>query len=328
MQAEPDEPPHPWTDAEEPLGLVRTLLLLPCIPLLLALLPVRLLLLLILSLTSKLCCAIGGRSLPFVELSHAVIGRCLMITCGVWPGLFEVNGCIDPAAPVLVIAPHMGLLDICVMMAAARCPRPVGFKVHAHNPLVGHIFRAVNGIAVSKPRAEVDAVSPVKVVPEPTAATGTAGTGKGSSANAAVRQAILDHKASFKPNSGERPIGLLPEGTTANGRSLLRFFSGAFAGGSPVQPVVVTYPHRYFNAACFLRSLPEHLLRQLVQPWQRVRVDFLPMCVPSEEEARDPSLFAENVRKVMAAAAKLPLSDRDAKQLYAEYRSKQKTVAL
>merc|ERR1712176_894077 len=37
------------------------------------------------------------------------------------------------------------------------------------------------------------------------------------------------------------PVLIFPEGTTTNGLSLLRFKSGGFLAGAPVQPVVLTY---------------------------------------------------------------------------------------
>lgn len=38
-----------------------------------------------------------------------------------------------------------------------------------------------------------------------------------------------------------RPILLFPEGTTTNGNFLLRFRTGAFIAGVPVQPTIVKY---------------------------------------------------------------------------------------
>merc|ERR1712080_436729 len=133
------------------------------------------------------------------------------------------------------------------------------------------------------------------------------------SASASVRQAIVDHKSVFRP--GHKPIALFPEGTATNGRALLRFFSGAFEGGGAVQPILLTYSFHYFNAAAFLTSPPAHICRALLTPWQHVCIEFLPLYVPSEAEAVDPELYAENVRQALAKAGDLALSTYDARML-------------
>jgi lysophosphatidylcholine acyltransferase / lyso-PAF acetyltransferase len=38
-----------------------------------------------------------------------------------------------------------------------------------------------------------------------------------------------------------RPILLFPEGTTTNGRYMLRFRTGGFIAGVPVQPIILKY---------------------------------------------------------------------------------------
>ena len=42
---------------------------------------------------------------------------------------------------------------------------------------------------------------------------------------------------------------------------MLKFFTGAFEGGSSVQPIVLSYPFRYFNSPAFLGNTGEHLLK-------------------------------------------------------------------
>jgi lysophosphatidylcholine acyltransferase/lyso-PAF acetyltransferase len=148
-----------------------------------------------------------------------------------------------------------------------------------------------------------------------TAATAAATAAHGSVTHA-VREAILEHKQRFRP--GDTPIGILPEGSTHNGRGLLTFFSGAFQGGSPVQPVTLRYPFRYHNTAAFLTTLTGHVLGLLLAPWVAMEVCFLPTHVPSEEERADPERMAEAVRGRMAAALGMPLHAIGAKELRKE----------
>lgn len=48
---------------------------------------------------------------------------------------------------------------------------------------------------------------------------------------------------------------------------------------------------------CFRLKL---LWLTLTQPYSYCEIEFLPVYVPNEEEKRDPKLFANNVRAVMA----------------------------
>ena len=99
----------------------------------------------------------------------------------------------------------------------------------------------------------------------------------------------------------------------------MKFFSGAFEGGGPVQPVLLSYPYRHFHAAFFGAGMGDHVLRLLVNPWQRVEVNYLPVYHPTAEEHENAELYAENVRLVMAAAAGLQPSTYGAKELRKEY---------
>ena len=118
----------------------------------------------------------------------------------------------------------------------------------------------------------------------------------------------LREQIHFATEKGHKPIVLLPEGTCHNGHALLKFFTGAFEGGGPVQPVILRYPYRRVNAANFYASLGSHMLRLLLAPWVHMHVTYLPVYRPSEAEAAEPELYAENVRQTMSRAAGLPLS--------------------
>ncbi|TNN41228.1 Lysophosphatidylcholine acyltransferase 1 [Liparis tanakae] len=83
-------------------------------------------------------------------------------------------------------------------------------------------------------------------------------------------------------SGGEWPqIMIFPEGTCTNRSGLILFKAGAFIPGLPVQPVVMRYTNKLY----------------------------LPIYSPSPEEKESPTLFANNVRKIMAKALELPLVD-------------------
>jgi 1-acyl-sn-glycerol-3-phosphate acyltransferase len=173
----------------------------------------------------------------------------------------SLEGRLDRRAPIIVIAPHLGLYDMFCMMYTARCPRPIAMATWGKNPLIRAIFDAVDGIGVRfTPNCTTPAnQATAKVAPLPAEAiTAT----KPRSGAAAVREAIVEHKRDFC--TGDKPIAILPEGTTSNGRALLKFFSGAFEGGGTVQPVLLTYSFSHYNAAAFITSAPAHVGRALL----------------------------------------------------------------
>uniref|UniRef100_A0AAQ5ZLB4 Phospholipid/glycerol acyltransferase domain-containing protein n=1 Tax=Amphiprion ocellaris TaxID=80972 RepID=A0AAQ5ZLB4_AMPOC len=87
-------------------------------------------------------------------------------------------------------------------------------------------------------------------------------------------------------------IMIFSEGTCTNRSGLILFKAGAFIPGLPVQPVILRYPNK---------------LDTVTWTWQGP--GYLPIYTPSEEEKKNPALFANNVRKLMAKALELPLTD-------------------
>ena len=230
------------------------------------------------------------------------------------------------------MAPHVGLVEgiFCIYDSF---PRPVILKPYIQIPLIRQLFCASGGLAVPL-RAMGSASAPASAsasAPEPAKPRG------------AIKEAILRHKRSYDPAAGMAPVVLLPEGVTHNGLSVLKFFSGAFEGGTPVQarhprpprpaparahaarasqPLTIEYPFVHYNAAAFLSTLPVHLLRLLVTPHMRVRANYLPLHTPSDAECADAELMAANVREIMARSLNLPLSEYGSKELRVEFAKK------
>eukprot|EP00322_Chrysochromulina_rotalis_P015746 CAMPEP_0115853354 /NCGR_PEP_ID=MMETSP0287-20121206/13461_1 /TAXON_ID=412157 /ORGANISM="Chrysochromulina rotalis, Strain UIO044" /LENGTH=214 /DNA_ID=CAMNT_0003307429 /DNA_START=367 /DNA_END=1011 /DNA_ORIENTATION=+ len=205
-------------------------------------------------------------------------------------------------------------MEAIVFLCVARPPPvPVMLEAYAKLPVVKTLFAALHGLAVP-----LKAAGTLAEFRENCTQTGDGGQPSGRTA--AVRDAIKQYKATWQP--GQPPLGILPEGTTTNGRVLVKFFTGAFDGGGAIQPILVQFPFRRRNAAAWLRGgLGDYILSILLNPWQRVVITFLPATQPQTlEEEADPAAFAERVRFDMASACSLPLSDYTAKMLRDEDR--------
>lgn len=105
-------------------------------------------------------------------------------------------------------------------------------------------------------------------------------------------------------------IAICPEGTCCNGSKLLRFKSGAFAPGLPVQPMVLKYTN---SSAMDTTSWTYDGLSfftiawlTLCNLWTRIEVSRLPAYIPNDEEKSDARLFADNVRKYVSQKTGIP----------------------
>ncbi|XP_030268873.1 lysophosphatidylcholine acyltransferase 1 [Sparus aurata] len=113
-------------------------------------------------------------------------------------------------------------------------------------------------------------------------------------------------------SEGEWPqIMIFPEGTCTNRSGLILFKAGAFIPGLPVQPVVLRYPNE-LDTVTWTWQGPgafKILWLTLCQPHNPMEIEYLPIYTPSDEEKQNPALFANNVRKLMAKALEVPLTD-------------------
>ncbi|XP_026156365.1 lysophosphatidylcholine acyltransferase 1 isoform X2 [Mastacembelus armatus] len=106
-------------------------------------------------------------------------------------------------------------------------------------------------------------------------------------------------------------IMIFSEGTCTNRSGLILFKAGAFIPGLPVQPVVLRYPNK-LDTVTWTWQGPgafKILWLTLCQPHNPMEIEYLPIYTPSNEEKENPALFANNVRKLMARALELPLTD-------------------
>ncbi|XP_058475973.1 lysophosphatidylcholine acyltransferase 1 [Solea solea] len=113
-------------------------------------------------------------------------------------------------------------------------------------------------------------------------------------------------------SGGEWPqIMIFPEGTCTNRSGVILYKAGAFIPGLPVQPVVLRYPNQ-LDTVTWTWQGPgalKILWLTLCQPHNPMEIEYLPVYTPSKEEKENPALFANNVRRLMAKALELPLTE-------------------
>ncbi|GLH16239.1 Uncharacterized protein GBIM_20573 [Gryllus bimaculatus] len=97
---------------------------------------------------------------------------------------------------------------------------------------------------------------------------------------------------------GAPSVLIFPEGTCTNRSCLITFKPGAFYPGVPVQPVCIRYPNKLDTVTWTWEG-----------PGASCEIEFLPVYHPDARERADPKLFASNVRRLMARALGVPVSD-------------------
>ena len=125
-----------------------------------------------------------------------------------------------------------------------------------------------------------------------------------------------NNAARIHEDDSDFTITLTSEGTMTNGRGLIKFRTGAFVGKADVQPIIIRYLNKDFDNCWIKTSSPlwKHLIMTISQPRNPVRVYLLEPYSPSQEEAENPILYSENVRKYMAEKTGLPLLDATYKE--------------
>eukprot|EP00439_Symbiodinium_sp_Y106_P063527 s2604_g9.t2 len=120
------------------------------------------------------------------------------------------------------------------------------------------------------------------------------------------------------------PMMIFPQGVITNGFALTQFNVGAFSPGVPVVPVCLRYPWRHYNPAGCGRNhaLGIALLRTLLQFKNECHIEILDTYAPSPEEVADDRLFANNVRRVMAARLGVPCTEQSYEDAFLAFGSR------
>jgi 1-acyl-sn-glycerol-3-phosphate acyltransferase len=177
----------------------------------------------------------------------------------------------------LYVAPHICMLEAMMLIWAKGHIRPMTAEFTRRLPVFGPFVHAADPIYVKRGKTE-----------------------GGPSVVDLLRESL--------ETTPYRHL-IFPEGTFTNGDSLIQFKSGAFAPGHPVTPIVFTYPEYrpFWNRE--ESGFGMQLFRMLSRVRTPVTMEFLPTYHPSDAERADARLYAENVRKTIAAHCGRPMSD-------------------
>lgn len=183
-------------------------------------------------------------------------------------------------APVLVVAPHSGFLDMLVLFRT-NLAAVVSRSENRNLPVIGALLEFNQAVLVSRKDPE-------------------------------SRKKAIAQVTERLTSDGYWPQMLMfPEGTTTNGSALIKFKPGAFLAGVPVQPVLLHYPNKLDTVRWTYKGTTwvESLWHTTSQFYTNSTIEFLPVYNPSQEEKNDPNLYADNVQKLMAKALGVPATD-------------------
>ncbi|KAF5905934.1 lysophosphatidylcholine acyltransferase 1-like [Clarias magur] len=182
-------------------------------------------------------------------------------------------------APILTLAPHSSYFDA---MPVTMTMASIVMKAESKDiPLWGTLIKYIRPVFVS--RSDQDS----------------------------RRKTVEEIKRRAQSEGAWPQIMIFPEGTCTNRSCLITFKPGAFIPAVPVQPVVIRYPNQ-LDTITWTWQGPgafKILWLTLCQLHNDFEIEFLPIYTPSSEETRNPQLFAQNVRRIMAKALQVPVTD-------------------
>jgi 1-acyl-sn-glycerol-3-phosphate acyltransferase len=238
--------------------------------------------------------------------------RVILFLCG-FGHIREINKHNFCRQAPLVVSNHVAGMDIFVAM---YCLSPVSFVAKAdvaNIPFIGYYARAVRCLFVdrtSDQRASVSVRINERI--ESNAAL-TLGAANRAARSSAARGSRSKAAQAFSAGATEATcwprICLFPEGTTTNTGCVIKFKTGAFRPGAPVQPMVIRYKFRHFHPSDAEIPTYQLVFLAMCQFVNRVEVEYLPVYNPSPAERADPVLFASHVRAEMAHAMRVPMRD-------------------
>jgi len=223
-------------------------------------------------------------------------GRLALMCCGFHYVTFKGRQVSKEEAPVLVVAPHSSFFDALVIFSCGD-PYFISRIENTQYPFLGKCLLLTQAIFVKRE----DPNSRQNTVKE-----------------------ICDRAKSTEPWG---QFVIFPEGTTSNRKALMSFKPGGFIPGCSVQPVLVRYNNKQ-DTISWTWDQPHGVLGvlfyTLCQFQNHLEIEFLEPYHPSEEEKRDPQLFANNVRVLMASSLGIPLCDLTFQQIKEKYEERSK----
>jgi len=133
-----------------------------------------------------------------------------------------------------------------------------------------------------------------------------------------VKQLLKETEA-----SSSIKLSFFAEGSVTNRTAMLKFKTGAFRFGLPVQPLywkIENEDQKIFldNFSCGLLTQKQSM-RNLILSWFNSRlhitIHFLPVYNPSLEEISDPQLYCQNVQTLISENSGIPISEFHAEDI-------------
>lgn len=207
------------------------------------------------------------------KLATKISSRAMLLSLGFWTvqGRDAEGYDNEEAEKATILSNHSSLIDPC-LLAYLHAPAFVSKRNVYLIPAIGRVGAAQHAFYID--RVNGSGVSVTEKIME--------------------RQRLVRDSEVPIP-----PVCIFPEGTTTNGSHLLKFRTGAFVAGTPVAPVLITYKYEWFSPTYETVRTPRYILGLLLQFANRLDYYRLPVYYPSEEEKKDPVLYADNVYKLM-----------------------------
>jgi len=211
--------------------------------------PVRLILLLIVVVTyfllAKIMLAFAPlQSNPPVRLWTRVASRSALFLLGfLWISVNDEHKAKGRKSPAIIVSNHISFIEILFFLSQEEIPAFVMKKTCNSVPLIGSIATQFHG------GVQVDNKS-----------VGQRGT-------EIIRDKVrrMEKERRRNPGAYHQPLVIFPEGTTSNGSCFLRFRSGAFVSGTPVQPVYFNFRFKNFSPTYESILTPVYFLRLVTQ---------------------------------------------------------------
>ncbi|KAH7277317.1 hypothetical protein KP509_39G045200 [Ceratopteris richardii] len=267
---------NPFSDPRPPITAFRVLFFVLMLPLFIARVLMLFVILIICYISVKLALIGVTDALfkPFPQWRRSLLWP---LRIGVRAVMFFVFGyywipvkgkCAPRDVSPVIVCNHISFVEP-LFIFSAHLPVILSAKENAELPLVGAFLEALQIIPVDRTSPE----------------------SRHSAAGQIKRRAI---------DNAWPHVAIFPEGTTTNGKVLVCFKTGAFSPGLPVQPMVVRYSN--INPAWVNSGPYIALLYLMTQPINFMKVEYLDVCVPTSHEMAHPHSFADRVRRNMAQA--------------------------
>jgi len=228
------------------------------------------------------------------------LNRILLAAAGYWPGCIKVKDYRSAenrrkGTRILVVAPHMTFLDsLLIAWAFPPIPSGVGMTDTLKYPLFRSLTIASQAIFVDRDNPE---------------------------SRQSCKEAIQCRTSEAWVGA---PMMIFPEGVLTNGKCLIQFKAGAFTPGVAVTPVCLRHSRQHYNPCGTGKNyrVPLALLRTLLQFANFCEISILDTYVPSEDEAKNPRLFAENVRSTMAKHLQVSVTEHSYDDAFLNFKSR------